>query len=156
MDRSLGAFDSLSTMFVTIAKSSNQTFPFVTIPQYAAHIGKTMQLTGSLVTALAPVVPMNLRSQWEKYSSSNNTFIHKAMNETFSFQEDFSHYYGPMPDQYNWTYVDYIYNDYFESVSYNNTDQPDRFKISIPEWQVFPLCMKSYAPANYGTFSIRK
>ena len=33
------------------------------------------------------------------------------MNETIRYEEKFSQYHGLMPDEYNWTFRDIIYDD---------------------------------------------
>ena len=150
MERTLGAFDSLASNFITIANQTDQTFPFVRIPNYAVHIAKTLQFTGSIVTSYAPVVPNKQRLAWEKFASSSNVNIRNVMNETLRFQRQFSHYPGLFPDEYNWTFRDIIYDDDYSHIPYDEY-QLDRYNISIPEWQIFPLNMQTYAPANYGT-----
>ena len=129
-------------------KQENQTFPFINVPNYAAQVAQTIQLTGAIVTYLTPIVRADQRFQWEEYASKNNTNIWKVINETLDFQRNFRDYYGPSPDSYNWTFSDSLYGDY-DIIPYNDTRS-----IYIPEFQNFPLIMKSYAPCNYGKLPV--
>ena len=145
MERRFGAFASLAATIVTVSELTNQTFPFVRVPHYAAHVAKTLQLTNAVATYFNPIVPNHLRKKWEYYASGNQSTIHKYMKDTLQFQGSFENYYGPMPDEYNWTIRDTLYTD-FSDIPENST-QP----FYIPEWHIFPLIMKYYGPANYGT-----
>lgn len=149
MERSLGAFNALSVSFVTMIKQENQTFPFVRVPNFAAQVAQTMQLTGAIVTSFAPVIRNDERLQWEAFASSNNNNIWKVINETLDFQNNFRDYYGPSPDSYNWTFQNTLYYDY-GPIPYNDTRS-----IFMPDFQGFPLVMQSYAACNFGKIMIR-
>ena len=149
MERSLGALNTLSTTFIAIADASNQTFPFVRIKDYGVHIANSIESTGSIYTSLAPIVSFRKRKKWETYASAKNLYLPTTIKESLDLQENWTHFYGPMPDTYNWTVRDVIYGDNGD-IPYN-VSQPGGLRISIPDWQVFPLVMKDYAAANYGT-----
>ena len=140
----LNAFNLLAASFVTIAEATNQKFPFVRIPHFAAQVGKTLQLTNAVVTYLLPVIRPHQRLAWEEYASGNNTNIWNVMNDTLGYQRNFHDFYGPMPEDYNWTFRNSIYTDAGD-IPYNST-QP----MYIPEWQIFPLVMREYAACNFG------
>ena len=140
----MGAMGSLATSFVISAETSNQTFPFVRIPKYAAQVAQVLQLTGAVQTYLSPIVKPKQRLAWEAYASSQNDNIWHSINETLDFQKNFDQFDGPMPDEYNWTFIDTIYSDTGE-IPYNST-QP----VYLPQWESFPIVMKWYAPGNYG------
>ena len=123
----------------------NQTFPFIRIPDYAAQVARSLEYTGAVCTYFTPVVKGNLRLQWENYTSGNHTTIWSIMNETLDYQRNFKDYHGPMPEDYNWTFRNTMYTDYGD-VPYNETHD-----IFIPEIHTFPLIMKNYAAANFGT-----
>ena len=145
IERRFGAFASLAATVLTVTEASNQTFPFIRIPHYAAHAAKMLQLTNAVGTYMTLLVPSHLRQDWESYASSNHTTIWKNINETLDYQKNFQNYYGPMPNEYNWSFRDTIYTD-FGDIPENST-QP----FFLPEWHIFPLVMKWYGPANWGT-----
>jgi hypothetical protein len=147
MENAFGALNSLSTSIVTYAMGTNQSWPFVRIDNYAAQVARTLQFTGAIQTTLAPIVRLDQRRQWEEFLSSKNPVIRKQVKETVDYMSTYKPFQGPMPDDYNWTYYDQIYND--DGIVPYNTSQP----FYMPDFQVFPLIMIDYGPANYGMFS---
>jgi hypothetical protein len=151
LESSLGALNTLSTSIITQTKVTNQTFPFVWIENYAAQAAQTLQFTNALVTTLAPIVKPSQRTKWEQFVSSKNTNVWKDMNETINFMSTFDQYTGPMPNEYNWSFTDKIYNEIErDGIDPSNTTQP----FYIPEFQSFPVVMVRYSPVNYGTLSL--
>ena len=144
MERRFGAFNSLATFFLGASKISNKNFPFVRIPDFAVHVGRTLQLTNAVATFFTPVVKKEVRREWENFTSRANGTVMLYINETIEYLETFKDFYGPMPDDYNWTFRDVIYTDYGE-IPYNST-QP----YFLPTWYIFPLIMRYYGTANFG------
>ena len=144
MERRFGAFNSLAATILTVAELSNQSLPFVRIPHFAAHAAKVLQLTNAVVSYLTPVIPNHLRSKWEHFASGSQDNLWLYINDTINYQRTFRHFYGPMPEEYNWTIKESIYDD-FTDVPENSTHP-----YFLPEWHIFPLVMRSYGPANYG------
>lgn len=138
----------LAMWLVSAALMTNQTFPFVTMPQFGMHLAKTQSLTGAIVTDFANVVSYEQREEYEKYTSTDNIHIHKWVNETLNLQENWPNFHGPMPQNYSWVGHNIIHGD-FGDIAYNKS-RSDRLDILLPGWQRFPLAMKSYFPANYG------
>ena len=89
MERRLGAFNNLASSFVTIAQATNQTFPFVRIPNFAALVARTIQLTNAVSTAFAPVVQPEFRKKWEKSTAPNSSNAWSIINETINYQRNF-------------------------------------------------------------------
>ena len=145
MERRLGAFNNLASSFVTIAQATNQTFPFVRIPNFAALVARTIQLTNAVSTAFAPVVQPEFRKKWEKSTAPNSSNAWSIINETINYQRNFRQFYGPMPEEYNWTFADTMYSDY-GPVPDNETS-----RFFLPAFQAFPLEMRVYPPFKYGT-----
>jgi hypothetical protein len=151
LERGLGALNTLSTSIVTYAEGTNQTFPFVRMGNYAAQAAQTLQFTNAFVTAFAPVVKPELRQQWEQFASSENNNIWNVINETAEFMSNFDQFHGPLPNEYNWSFIDKIYSDNeIDGIDPSNTTQP----FYVPEFQLFPLVMVGYGPANYGMYFI--
>jgi hypothetical protein len=68
LDSSLSAVDAFVVSIVSYAKATNQTWPFVTIPDYAARAGKIRSLAGAVVIGTYPLVKSEDRKEWERYS----------------------------------------------------------------------------------------
>jgi hypothetical protein len=114
---------------------------------YAAQAAQTLQFTNALITTYAPIVKADIRDQWERFASSENTTIREIVNETANFMSTYDQFYGPLPSEYNWSYIDRIYNDLeMNGIDPSNTTQ----ELYIPDIQVFPIVMMGYGPANYG------
>jgi hypothetical protein len=153
LERGMGALNSLSTSIVTYAEDTNQKFPFVRVRNFAAQAAQTVQFTNAFQTAFAPVVKPELRQEWESFASSKNTTIWKIINETEHFMSSYEQFYGPLPSEYNWTFFDKIYNDFeIDGIDPSNTTQ----SYYVPDFQIFPLLMVGYGPANYGMFTVYK
>jgi hypothetical protein len=151
-EAALGALDSLAASFITIARASNQTFPFVTIPQYGIHVSKTVLSTGALCTYFLPVIHFDQRDEWELYAAGNNTHLSSWVEESLDFQDIYSKFYGPMPQNRTWDAYDVIHGD-FADVPYN-VPRPNHLDVLLPGWHKFPLVMTDYYPANWGKFRI--
>jgi hypothetical protein len=79
----LAAMDVFASMMVSIAKQSNQTFPFVTIPTFAIKASKLLSLCDGFSISTQPVVHADQRLQWEAYTSKQQWWV----NETKKIQE---------------------------------------------------------------------
>jgi hypothetical protein len=148
-DSALGALDSLAMSFVSVARISNQSFPFVSIPQFGIHVSKTIPLTGGLITNLIPVIKFEQREEWERYAAANNSYLSVWVEESFRLQDKWSNFYGPMPQNKTWQSNDVIHSD-FGDIRYN-VSRSGRLDVYLPSWQSFPLVLNSYYAANYGT-----
>jgi hypothetical protein len=105
IDKTLRAFDSVEVAFQTIVAATNQTWPFVTIPNFARIMANVLALSDAIHIDLIPVVDPSLRDEWEEYASTHNDWLNEAM----AVQEDYGGYYGPIV--YNATYERVIHDD---------------------------------------------
>jgi hypothetical protein len=101
----LRAFDSVEVAFQTIAADTNQTWPFVTIPNFAKIMTNVLALSDAIHIDFIPVVAPALRDAWEDYASTHNVWI----NDALSVQKDYGGYYGPII--YNASYERVIHDD---------------------------------------------
>jgi hypothetical protein len=104
-DKIMWSFESVESTFLTIADVANQTWPFVTIPNFSDQMINVLALSGGIRVGLIPVVAPKLRTQWEEYASNH----HEAwINEAMAVQEEYHGYYGPIV--YNASYERTIHN----------------------------------------------
>ena len=81
IERRLGSIDALSTSLTSYALDRNQSFPFVTLPHFAAR-GSSARVQGdALVVHWMPLVTDNTRSDWEQYALANRNQIDSAFRE---------------------------------------------------------------------------
>lgn len=72
LERTLGAVDAYSSSFVSNARSSNQSWPFVAIDDFAVRTEKIRQLTDAVTVSIHPLVTPRNRLKWESYAKANS------------------------------------------------------------------------------------
>jgi hypothetical protein len=173
LENTLGVMESLTLSFSTMARISGQNFPFVTIPDYATQVAKSMPLTSATCTYLIPIVRFDQRMEWEKYAARNNTYLAPWVEESIELQSNWIGKWiganlpsyqactlkandrllgfpGTSPPTTNWISNDAIYALHGD-LPYNITSYPDRFDVVLPEWQKFPVVLlEGSYPANFG------
>jgi hypothetical protein len=91
LEKTLGSLDSFGVTMVSAARMTNQSWPFVTIPDFAVRMAKVLPLSDAIVLYFNPVVSPDQRETWEKYSVKNHHWI----NESMAVQAKWDGYYGP-------------------------------------------------------------
>jgi hypothetical protein len=114
LDKTLGSLDGLAVMMVSAANMTNQTWPYVTIPDFAVRAAKVLPFSDAIVVYFAPVVTPDQREQWEKYSVEHDHWIYESM----AVQVKWDGYYGPK--EYTDDHWPVIHGD-FEDVPRNIT-----------------------------------
>ena len=71
IDQKLNTIDTLSTSITNIAQTTNQTFPFVTIPNFSILGNNIRILADALIIHWLPLVTDQNRLEWEQYSFDN-------------------------------------------------------------------------------------
>ena len=138
LDKTFGAMDSLAVAIVSYARATNQTWPNVTIPDFAYRAANVLELSDAFVLSTVPVVTNETRLGWEAYSGSDAL---DWVDQTLAAQETWPSYYGPRNQ--SWEAHNVIHGD-FGDIPYNTT------RIMLPTWQSFPLVMDGWPPANWG------
>jgi hypothetical protein len=103
IDLTLGAVDAFVVSIVSFAKATNQTWPFVTIPDFAVRGAKIRSLSSATVLNLYQYVTHKDRAAWEAY-----TAIHGPVwvNQSIGVQERDENYKGPIIWDYeNWNVI---------------------------------------------------
>jgi hypothetical protein len=104
--RTLIPLDSLAVSIVSYARASNNTWPYVTLPNYALRMAKTMPLTDAMVIQTMPIIQPEQKAEWELYGSQHNQWV----NESIKLQDSWDKYTGPII--YDWEPYDKIFSDY--------------------------------------------
>jgi hypothetical protein len=91
VDNILGSFDSLAVSTISLARATNQTWPFVTLPDFAVRMSKVLPLSRTFVMQMLPLVTPSQRDEWEAYTVQNDYWV----NESIEVQREFQNYYGP-------------------------------------------------------------
>jgi hypothetical protein len=109
-----GAFDTVAVSLVSHARATNQTWPFVTLPDFAVRMSKTVHLSRTINMNFLPLVTPTQRKDWETYAIHNDDWV----NETVDVQRGFKNYYGP--DEYDTMPHNILHGD-FDDIPYNET-----------------------------------
>jgi hypothetical protein len=109
-DRSLGSVDAYAVGLVSSARQSNQSWPFVTMPDFPARSSKILTLSKGILFSSYYFVTHEQRQLWNNYTARNEGWIdesldvqEKALNKTYFGPiirkwvqtEDVWHYEGP-------------------------------------------------------------
>jgi hypothetical protein len=96
LDKTLGAFESLSVTLVSYADYSNSTWPFVTMPNFGMHVSKILPVANALLVVVLPIVSPSQRLQWEAYAPQHDS----CLEESMTLQSQWDQYYGNV--SYEW------------------------------------------------------
>jgi hypothetical protein len=105
LDKTLGSFDSLAVTLVSSARAANETWPFVTLPDFAVRVSKILSLSDAFTINVLPIVTPEQRTKWATYSVQNDYWV----NESMAIQETWDNYYGPVV--YDWEPYGVIHGD---------------------------------------------
>lgn len=105
VDFTMEAIDSFAANVLSYARGTNQTWPYVTIPDFAVRSGKLLSLSSAFYVNTYPFVTGEQREEWEAYAATHNQWI----DESLDIQENFSGYTGPIVK--NYTNFDVIHED---------------------------------------------
>jgi hypothetical protein len=105
LHRTLGLLDSLAVTYLSYARDHNDSWPFVTLPDFGARMAKLLPLTDAVSISLLPIIHPDVRTEWEAYSLKNDHWV----NESIALQETWDGYYGPI--DYGWEPYGYIHGD---------------------------------------------
>lgn len=92
LGKSFGMLDELAVNLVAFSKATNQTWPFVTTPSFAARMAKLVPSTSAVNINILHIVTPEDREEWDTYSVENDQWVNEAME----VQETFDGYYGPI------------------------------------------------------------
>jgi hypothetical protein len=103
IDLTLGAADTFVVTIVSLAKATNQTWPFVTIPDFAVRGAKIRSLSQVTYLNLYQYVSNENRAAWEAYTAMHGP---QWVNESIAIQEEDENYKGPtIWDYENWDVI---------------------------------------------------
>lgn len=137
LEFSLQSADAFVASIVSMAQVTNQEWPFVTVPNWAARAGKIRSLTGAMFLNIYPLVEDHQREAWENYTSYNNDWVY----ETQEAQESDPTYEGntSVADWYeNWDVIHGYDEFYKDNAGEFGTNRSGPY---LPYWQVTPVLL---------------
>ena len=139
LDQTLGAVDAMEVSIVSHAKATNQSYPFVTIPDFAVRAAKMRRLARAAQMAIYHVVRREERAKWEAYTATHNSWV----NESIKLQDADPDYNGPI-----------LYDHYYTDDIYGGWGEPmPEADLYLPTWQAAPVIPK-WAPYNWDAFTM--
>ena len=150
LERTLLACDAFCVSITSFSKASAQTWPFVTIPDFAVRSEKIRSLANSVYANTYHLVQEDQREEWETYTAAVGP---TQVNESIAAIEDFKRMDWPIV--WNYTSWDIIH-------SYDEFDMPNPGTHGVnysgpflPTWQIQPTIPYD-PPYNWDLVSIPK
>jgi hypothetical protein len=139
----LGTMDAYATHAVSAARATNQTWPFVSVPDGAVHMAKLRSLGKALIIHQTPLVTREQRADWERYTASNHQWAWDAVR----VQPEDKNYQGA-------TYDD-VYSERSPTIGDFSGIAPyaDQY---LPTWQSSPFVPGKRGPTGALHWIIRK
>jgi len=100
----LGGADAMVVSMVSYANATNQTWPFVTIPDFGVRAEKIMGLTNAIYMSLLLYVTPEQRDKWQKYSAEHGP---QWVEQTLELQKR-ENMYQTVIEENNFTNVTYF------------------------------------------------
>ena len=92
IEKTLKSLDSLTVSLVSNARVTNQTWPFVTVADFAIRAAKVISISDAVFLSVMPVVTKAKRGQWEAYCVENDQWL----NSSIGLQDEYDLYQGPL------------------------------------------------------------
>jgi hypothetical protein len=79
VENTFAAMDLFSTMMISHAISTNQSWPFVTIPHYGNKVSKTFSMSVGMSMSSMMIVESDQRKEWEDYAWANRGMVNESL-----------------------------------------------------------------------------
>lgn len=112
LEQTLKSLDALTVSIVSHAHATNQTWPFVTVPDFTLRAAKTISLSDVVFMSILPLVTNQTRHKWEEYAVNHDTWT----NTSVQLQSEYNLYHGTL--QLAYESVNVIWGD-FGDIAYN-------------------------------------
>jgi hypothetical protein len=132
LDLSLGAIDSFIVGLLCYARTTNATWPFVTLPDYAVRVAKLRAFSKAFVVGQYHFVRGDQREEWEEYSFAHDSWVTEAMQ----FQKKDRNFHGKLMSEYKPYGI------------HNNDGVVETRDSYLPVWQSGPV-VPVWAPYNW-------
>jgi hypothetical protein len=141
----IGALDGLVVNLVSYAKSTNQPWPYVTIPDFYIRAGKVIRATNAHCLNTYAYVTAHEREEWQNYTSTHNSWV----QEGFNIQARDSSYTGPIVmDNLTWDVI-HDYSEWEKPEEEQGKVGTDRPGPYLPWWQSVPIIPGGYTVYNW-------
>lgn len=94
VERQLGSLNSMATDITSYALDKNQSFPFVTLPDFAIRGSDLRAQAAAIAIHWMPLVTDDTRTQWEEYALTNRFQIEEDYEEEVDRTKKQDAYFG--------------------------------------------------------------
>lgn len=150
IDSTMAAADAFAISMLAEAKATNQTYPFVTIKDWAVQSSKLRENSNAKFITTYQIVEESQRTEWEEYAKTHDGWI----QESIDVQARDRSYSGPtitekfVEDNYIGHYdLIHGYDEYFFGCD-NSTDGVNHKGPYLPNWQQTPV-IPTYSLYNW-------
>ena len=138
IERMLSSYETLAISMAKVARATNQTWPFVTIPGFAMELSKVLPVSDAIQFSWLPLITPERRSEWEAYTVQNDGWVDDAI----AVQKKWKGYYARSNKTFSaWETVEAI-------VDNDGVIPYDVDRWFLPVWQNFPLNPVSITPID--------
>jgi hypothetical protein len=106
LEKTLKSLDSFAVAIVSHAHNTNQTWPFVAVPDFAIRAAKMISLSNAVFISILPLVSNQTREEWERFAATHDQWL----NESVHLQERYDLFHGPL--MYALGHIDVIWGDF--------------------------------------------
>ena len=133
LERTLQASDAFVASIASMAELTNQTWPFVVVPDFAVRAEKIRSLANAVVANTYAVIQPEERSEWEKFSAlAGEAFV----KESLTVMEEYEDSHWPIIWNYTAWDVIWAYDEYDkENPGEEGTTREGPY---MPWWQAQP------------------
>lgn len=129
------AMDAFATDMISLAKYTKQTWPFVTIPDFAIKANKLLSSSDGFAISLQPFIDgLSQRLAFENYT---RRMASTWVNETLHIQDNDPYYYGEV--SYQVSNITKALWNYSGIIPYDNAT-----RVYLPQWQNYPTTDPEY------------
>jgi len=141
IDSTMAAADAFAMSMLAEAKATNQTYPFVTIKDWAVQSSKLRKNSNAKWITTYQLVEESQRKEWEEYTSTHNEWIQEGIDVQ---SRDKSYSGPPITEKYieenymgNYDLI-HGYDEFFFECD-NSTDGVNHPGPYLPNWQQTPV-----------------
>ncbi|KAL3917415.1 MAG: hypothetical protein SGILL_004724 [Bacillariaceae sp.] len=148
LERTLQASDAFVASIASMAELTNQTWPFVVVPDFAVRAEKIRSLANAVVANTYAVIQPEERSEWERFSAlAGESFV----EESLTVMEEYDDSHWPIIWNYTAWNVIWAYDEYDkENPGEEGTTREGTY---MPWWQAQPTIPAAEPVYNWDLLS---
>jgi hypothetical protein len=145
LDKAIAGVDTMVLSMLSYARDTNQTWPYVTVPDFESRSAKFLALTNAVVFMQFTLITPETRGKWEAYSADNGPAWAEKSIDYLKRNDMFQDVYEAL------NITDPFYLDFIHDYSAWGVEDPQGLPQNdsgpfLPMWQSAPLIPTAGAP----------